>query len=205
PLGDVRALSRDGRWAASVGWHSDLVLLWNAETGKLAHEWVLGKQTFVFFTPDSQTLVISRGHEFRFWDLAMVRPLRRLARDVSGFPGHVAFSPDGQLMAVEMAPAVIHLKEGATFRTVARLEDPHGDRATWQGFTPDGTKLVVVARYAGAVHVWDLRAIRERLKEVNLDWAWTAFGPTATGGPAAEPITVEVLPWRMVWPALPGT
>ena len=41
-----------------------------------------------------------------------------------------------KLMAVEMAPAVIHLKETATGRTVAKLEDPHGDRATWQGFTP---------------------------------------------------------------------
>ena len=48
-------------------------------------------------------------------------------------------------MALEMAPAVIHLKEVATGRTVAKLEDPHGDRATWQGFTPDGTQLVVVA------------------------------------------------------------
>jgi hypothetical protein len=82
----------------------------------------------------------------------------------------VAYSPDGRLMALEMAPAVIHLKEAATGRTVAKLEDPHGDRATWQGFTPDGTRLVVMARTTGAIHVWDLRAIRARLKEMNLDW-----------------------------------
>jgi hypothetical protein len=105
----------------------------------------------------------------------------------------VAFSPDGKLMALEMAPAVIHLKEVATGRTVARFEDPFGDRATWQGFTPDGTRLVVVAMYARAIHVWDLRAIRTRLKEMNLDWAWDEFPPAPAGKPAA-PVTVEVIP-----------
>ena len=84
-------------------------------------------------------------------------------------------------MAQEMAPAVIHLKETATGRTVAKLEDPHGDRATWQGFTTDGTQLVVVADYAGAIHIWDLRAIRTRLKDMNLDWDWPEFPPAATG------------------------
>ena len=73
-------------------------------------------------------------------------------------------------MALEMDPGVVHLKEIATGQTVARLEDPHGDRATWMGFTPDGGQLVVNAVYSKAIHIWDLRAIRRRLKAMNLDW-----------------------------------
>src|SRR5207245_9683767 len=69
PEGDVRALSADGRWAASSGWHSDRVRLWNVQTGQIAKEWVLGKWTLVFFTPDSRTLIISRGDEFSFCDV----------------------------------------------------------------------------------------------------------------------------------------
>jgi hypothetical protein len=149
---------------------------------------------FVFFTPDSRALIISRDDEFSFWDLATLQPIRRLTRDVTQFPGHVAFSPDGKLMAVEMAPALLHLKEVATGRTVARLEDPHGDRAHWLGFTPDGTQLVVVARWARAIHVWDLRAIRTRLKEMNLDWDWPEFPPAAIGNMPADPVTVAVVP-----------
>ena len=38
----IVALSRDGRWMASSGWHSDRVRLWNAQTGKMVHEWVSG-------------------------------------------------------------------------------------------------------------------------------------------------------------------
>jgi serine/threonine protein kinase/WD40 repeat protein len=202
PQGEVQALSADGRWAATSGWHSDRVRLWNAATGQMVHEWVLGKWTTVFFTPDSRALIISRGDEFSFWDVETLQPIRRLPRNVTPFPGHVAFSPDGRLMALEMAPAVLHLKEVATGRTVAKLEDPCGDRANWQGFTPDGTRLVVLAKYASAIHVWDLRAIRTRLKDMNVDWDWPEFPPAPTGTPAATPMTIEVLPGYLARPAL---
>jgi WD40 repeat protein len=193
PLGEVQALSGDGRWAASSGWHSHRVRLWNAGTGRIVHEWV-GKRSHVFFTPDSRALVISRGDEFSFWDVETLRLIRRLPRDVTPYPGHVAFSRDGRLMALEMAPAILHLKEVATGRTVAKLEDPCGDRANWQGFTPDGTQLVVVAKYASAIHVWDLRAIRRRLKDMGLDWNWSEFSPPPTGKRASASLTIEVLP-----------
>src|SRR5438270_5669965 len=135
-----------------------------------------------------------------FWDLKTLQPIRRLARHVTPYPGHVAFSPDGRLMALEMAPAVLHLKEVATGRTVAKLEDPCGDRPHWQGFTPDGTQLVVVAKYASAIHIWDLRAIRTRLKDMNLDWDWLEFPSAPTEKPAAAATTIEVLPGDLARP-----
>jgi WD40 repeat protein len=193
PFGEVRALSADGRWAASSGWHSNRVRLWNAGTGEMIHEWNVGKRTSVYFTPDSRALIISRGAAFTFWDLETLQPILHLPRDVTPYPGHVAFSPDGRLMALEMAPAILHLKEVATGRTVAKLEDPYGDRPYWQGFTPDGTQLVVVSKYASAIHVWDLRAIRARLKNMKLDWDWPEFPPAPSGKPAAVPTTIKVL------------
>lgn len=189
--GEVRAVSGDGRWAASSGWHSDRVRLWDLGTGRMAREWVLGKRNFVFFSPDSRCLIISREDEFSFWDLATLRPIRQLRREVAHFPGHVAFSPDGRLMALEMAPAVIHVIDHASYRTVARLEDPYGDRATWQGFTPDGAGLVVVSAYAGAIHVWDLREVRARLKPMGLDWNWPEFEPEPPAGPVTVAVAID--------------
>jgi hypothetical protein len=95
-------------------------------------------------------------------------------------------------MALEMAPGVTHLKDAASARTVAKLEDPRGDRACWMSFTPDGTQLVVTATYAHAIHVWALRAIRQRLKAMGLDWDWPEFPPEGRAGPAAQPPKVEV-------------
>jgi hypothetical protein len=160
----------------------------------MVREWVLGTRAFVSFTPDSRALIISRSEEFSFWDVATLQPILRLRREVAHYPGYVAFSPDGRLMALEMAPAVIHLMEAATGRDVAKLEDPYGDRTTWLGFTPDGTRLVVVANYASAIHVWDLQAIQARLKAMNLDRDWPRFPPEPAGAPAVEAATVEAPP-----------
>jgi len=172
------ALSPDGRWMASAGWQSNVVRLWRAGDEKVVHKWVEGRAT-VFFTPDGRELVLGRAHEFTFWDVETLKLTRRVRRDVTLFPGHVAFSPDGRLMALEMAPGVIHLKEVSTARTVAKLEDPGGDRAVWMGFDGAGTQLVVSAPYAKAVHVWDLRLIRAQLKSMDLDWEWPEFAPAA--------------------------
>jgi hypothetical protein len=123
---------------------------------------------------------------------------RKLHREIGLFPGDVVFSPDGKLMAMEMSPGVIHLKEVSTHRTVAQLEDPTGDRSYRMAFTSDGTKLIVVAIYASAVHVWDLRSIRAHLKTLGLDWDWPAFPPPdgsqeSRTSPSRLPLKVHVL------------
>lgn len=68
------------------------------------------------------------------------------------------------------------------------------------GFTPDGTQLIVAARYAGAIHRWDLRAIRSRLKAMNLDWDWPEFPSPPPAGPLftrlQPPLRVRVVDGR---------
>ena len=174
------AITPDGERVATSGWHSDRVKLWDGSSGKLLHELEGCLMSRVYFTPH-QELIVAHNREFTFHSLNSLAVNRRLPRETGLYPGHVAFTADGEMMALEMAPGVIHLKETTSGRTVAKLEDPHGDVSTWMSFTPDGTQLVVVARYAGAIHRWDLRAIRERLKTMNLDWDWPEF-------PAARPM-----------------
>jgi hypothetical protein len=98
---------------------------------------------------------------------------------------------------MEMSPAVIHLKDVATGKTIAKLEDPFGDRSTWMTFTPDAAKLIVVAGYADAVHIWDLRAIRAGLKPMGLDWDWPEFPPVPEIGsrhtPGHAPLRLKVV------------
>ena len=169
-------LSPDGNWAASGGWHSGDVRLWNVRNGEMVHEWNLGRAN-VFFTPDSRTLIIAGDGEFSFWDVESRRPIRRITRQVNGYPGYVAFSPGGALIAVEMAPGFIHLLEVATGRIVAQLENPYGNRAGWMSFALGGTRLVLADNDSHAIHVWDLRAVRSRLKSMGLDWDWPEFSP----------------------------
>jgi eukaryotic-like serine/threonine-protein kinase len=168
------ALSPDAKWVATSGWHTDQVRLWNAETSKLVHEWPLHQAT-IQFTPDNRMLIVGRGDEFGFYDVNSGKLLSQLHREVTLYPGDVTFSSDKKMMAMEMAPGIIHLKEVSSGKTVAKLEDPYGDRSSWMGFDADGSQLIVVAHYARAIHVWNLRSIRERLKKMNLDWDWPEF------------------------------
>jgi len=168
------AVSPDGRWLATAGWHSSFVRLWETATGKLLKEWPLGGQSQATFTPDGQELIISRPGEFSFWSVQTLQPGLRLEHKVF-YPSRVAFSPDKKLMALEMAPGVVHLAEAATGATIARLENPSRDRATWIEFSTDGTQLIVAARYSKTVHIWDLARVRARLKPLRLDWEWPEF------------------------------
>ncbi len=177
PMGSYVALSPDTKWLATSGWHSDRAQLWNVEDGQLVRDWDVGLQTRVAFTPDSRELIVARDSEFQFLQVETLETSRRLKREIGLFAGDVAFSADGRLMAMEMAPAVIHLKEISTGRTVAQLADPFGDRSNMLSFTRDGTKLIVVSTYSSAIHIWDLRAIRARLKPMGLDWDWPEFPP----------------------------
>jgi WD40 repeat protein len=138
-------------------------------------DWVVGLETKVAFTPDSLELIVERGSEFQFLNVGTLENSHQMRRELGLYPGNVAFSPDGKLLAVEIAPAVIHLKEVSTGRTVAQLEDPFGDRSNMISFTHEGTKLIVLSTYASATHIWDLRAIRSRLKPLGLDWDWPEF------------------------------
>jgi WD40 repeat protein len=179
---DQLALSPDGRLAAIAsadtfehhGWPTGGVKVWDVRTGKLVRE-LLGTQTWATFSPDGR-LVTSGPDEYTFHDVASWKVVRRIRRAAPDYPGQVAFSADGKLMALAIEPAVLRLEELATGQTV-ELEDPHGDRAGWIGFSPDGAWLAVVAPDNKCVHVWDLRLLRRRLAEVGLDWTWPALRP----------------------------
>jgi WD40 repeat protein len=186
------ALSPDGRWLATSGWHSDYVRLWAVKTHTMK-KWPL-YQGMVYFTPDSRGLITSDHGEFCIWDVATQGLIRRIRRDVAGYPSYVAFSPDARLMALEMAPGIIHLMDAVTARTLARLEDPHGDTAGWMSFTPDGTQLVVTSVLARAVHIWNLRLIRQRLGEIGLNWDAPPFPPADPECEANHLLKITVLP-----------
>jgi hypothetical protein len=106
----------------------------------------------------------------RFWDVASWQPVRRLRRPINAPPSPAAFTADSRIVALELSPAVIHLVEVTGGRTLAKLLDPNHDRATALCFTPDGTRLMVQDDRARAMHIWDLRAIRKKLADLDLDW-----------------------------------
>ena len=74
----------------------------------MVREWVLGSMTYVFFTPDSRTLIICRGDAFTFWDVETCREVGTFT-----WPGRqlsaLAFAPDGRTLAVGYCDGTVQL------------------------------------------------------------------------------------------------
>ena len=187
---DRVVLSPDGRWAATYGWHAKTVKIWDTKTAVLNQEFQAVLLT-ASFSPDSQRLITCDNNEYSFWDIDTWRKIKSIPREHCPFPGVIAFSSEGNLMALELSSAIICLMDVKSGETLAKLEDPYRDRPNWINFTPDGTKLVAVSNYSKCINVWDLTSIRTKLRSLGLDWDSKPLAgrehPTA-----AQPLQVKV-------------
>jgi tetratricopeptide (TPR) repeat protein len=190
PQHDVRsaAVSPDGRWVVTCSWwwdgRSKAGLIWDAETGKRVHDLLHDGNASAKFSPNGQWLATSDSTSSRVWEVGTWREVRRYQS------ARFTFSPDGRLLAINDELGVIRLVEITTGREVARLTGPD---AAWYHpycFSPDGTRLV--SSGGKGLYVWDLRLIRQKLKELGLDWDWLEFLPPDSSGKGTTPLKVAV-------------
>ena len=189
PLGpqeDVRycAVSPDGRWVATATWglHEGAgVKVWDAGTGKHVKDLPVGGHGNVLFSPDGKWLLTtSRG--CRLWAVGTWEegpsPAKSLLKSTA------AFSGDGKLLAMGDAPGVVRLVITDTGAEIARLTAPEQGRLHPCCFASEGAQLIAINDETMALHVFDLRAIRAGLAELDLDWG----APPLPAGPA-PPVT----------------
>jgi WD40 repeat protein len=165
------AISPDGRWVASGNWHGSGATLWEAGSGRKIRSLPTAGSTSVAFSPDNAWLVTSTGEEYQFWRVGSWQPAHRLARVGGGdYPGVMAFSAEGTLLALAHSRAVVRVVEPATGRELVTLDPTRFEEVYDLGFSPDGRQLAVASSTAG-VRVWDLQLIRQRLGAMQLDWS----------------------------------
>jgi WD40 repeat protein len=173
PHDDARnvAVSPDGRWVAT-GSHSGgsaVVKIWHSRTGRLKKELAAGDGAYASFSPDGQWLAATSGGGCRVW--AVQDSWREVHRSEAERFTAVTFSPDSRLLAFETGYGVVRLLDPASGREYARLEEPNQVRAGSLTFSPDGSLLAASGADAPGIRVWDLRAIRAQLHEMDLDWS----------------------------------
>jgi tetratricopeptide (TPR) repeat protein len=206
PLYDVRqcAVSPDGRWVVTCGWwwdgHSRSVHVWDAASGRHVRELPLeGGTTLAVFSPDGRWLAtMGGGQAYRLWEVEGWRA----GLGFDGVGGAPVFSPDGKLLTLADVTGAIRLIDPNTGREVCRLAGPGQVRYVPACFSPDGTRLIATTSDLQELYVWDLRRLRQELKELDLDWAWPEFPPPQAGGPHPAP-TVQVDPGMLREPPFP--
>jgi WD40 repeat protein len=167
------ALSPDGKLVATGAFHDYGVKVWDAHTGQLVKALPTKEDiTTVAFSPDSRRLVIGSisGIEYQFWNVDTWSPELRIPQPPdSGFAPVMAFSPDGKVLAGTLSFTKVRLFNAATGEILGVLELPDSSTVTSLSFSPDGTQLAV-CEGRNALHIWDLRAIRQELALMHLDW-----------------------------------
>jgi serine/threonine protein kinase/WD40 repeat protein len=193
PQRDVRhcAVSPEGDWAATgshwggtdAGAH-----VWNARTGEHVAALPVAGLCRVGFSPDGRWLITTGGRT-RLWRVATWTEGPLLTADLQT---HFSFSADGTILALsDDARGTIRLVETATGRELSRLASPAPSWLLPQCFSSDGGTLVASSTEWGAIHLFDLRAIREQLVELDLDWDAPPLPPAAASH-STEPLEVIV-------------
>jgi WD40 repeat protein len=174
------AVSPDGRWTAT-GTHDTVpVKVWETQSGRLVKELPLGgSSSHLAFSPDGRWLATDCGGRRLWavgsWEQHVLPDGEPLFRAI--------FSPDGRILAGETYHGIVCLTDPETGKEYARLEDPNQDRANWITFAPDGSLLLTVCHDGQALHVWDLRSLRDQLAGRGLDWDLPPYPPAGEADP----------------------
>jgi serine/threonine protein kinase/WD40 repeat protein len=191
------ALSPDGRWvSAGVLGRGGGVRIWSAHSGRLvrslpgsADEMVGGS---VAFSPDSQWLVVGRQDAYRLWQTGSWEAGSVFLRDKpEPLIGFAAFSLDGRVLALARSRQHMQLIDLITCQEVATLTAPDVDfrDAGHLCFSPDGRRLAAITG-RHEIRIWDLHALRWRLRQIGLDWEPPY--PDPGGPPAGSPTSTVV-------------
>ncbi len=162
-------ISPDGKFLVTYGWHSPTVSVWETETGSLIKQFTEPAK-LLSFTPDSNQLITCTRHEYTFRNMADWKIVRRIERLECAYPSLVAYSPRGDLVALELTWGVIHLLRTDTFETIALLESPKKGRPTQFRFIGDDNTLFAFHHLSGEIHFWKINELSEKLVQLGLGW-----------------------------------
>jgi WD40 repeat protein len=209
-------LSPDGRWAAAGSWIGAGGRVWDTTDGHPVKDFPPDRPglraPYAAFSPagpdgNARWLVVSWQNVYRFYRVGTWEQGRVLSHEQLAPWAPMAFSRDGQLLAITDAegvvrlkdPAdldaegVVRLKDPADLRTLATLSLPERGKVMSLRFSLDG-RLLTAGTDGATVEVWDLHRIRQSLRTLNLDWDRPPYDSTdddAGNAPAQNVRVVE--------------
>jgi serine/threonine protein kinase/WD40 repeat protein len=190
------AASPDGRWVATGSWEGPGFQVWDTRHNVLARLWNTGDAD-VAFSPDGRWLAsgygvgVSTEAECTLWRVGSWERGPSIALERTTSPSFLAYSDDGRMLAMQQTMTEVLLADARDLRELAHLKSPAPTIVGFMRFSPDGGSLVA-GTAAGSIHVWDLRRIRARLKEMHLDWDLPPIGPSPSTVAAAHPLDAEL-------------
>lgn len=158
----LNQVSPDGRWLAINAPWSAVVQVYRlpelSSVAKLTH---LGNVAEFVFSPDGEQLALASSRGVQLWQTRDWR----LARTLPDFTG-VLFQPDSDLIWLMKGFHTAGLYEADTLELLLPL--PNGMHPL--ALSPEGNQLAISADLR-RLQLWDLQGVRQKLRELGMDWA----------------------------------
>jgi WD40 repeat protein len=162
--------SRHGRWFSAGTYAGDDVDVFEISSGLKVATLAGHKANLVRFSPDSRWLITCDSSEYRCWQTSTWKPGSILPAELGGLKaGHLTFSPDGKLLAVQRGDDDVQLWELPQFRPLVHLRAPHALGLHALQLNAAGTRLWLLCE-GHRVFEWNLTNLRHELAKLGLDW-----------------------------------
>ena len=156
---DIRrvAFSPDGKRVVTGEWASGKARVWDVASGKLLHTFEEPYFCHVNYSPDGKWIA-TNSTRVRIWSAGTWELQSELPTDGRSISGvNIAFSPDGQMIAVSDSNAKINFFDPSDGRKIFELTDPNGHLANRLEFNPNGRQLAVSKFLASCIFgIWRL-------------------------------------------------
>ena len=188
----MMSFSPDGRQVAVAGFKPAGVQIYDLSSRQVVRELPKSKSASVgiLFSPDGRFLAaVAQGeadyHVYRTdsWQEHMLVPGPEGQRPAT--IEDFAFSPNGENLAVVNPPYNLQLYSTSGRRRVAILEPPHEMVVNSLSFSPDSASLAVMQRDS-VIGLWNLRALRQELSALGLDWEEAPYPPPSAPSPVSH-------------------
>ncbi|MCR9292609.1 MAG: WD40 repeat domain-containing serine/threonine-protein kinase [bacterium] len=169
PQAKYLALSSDGRWLAASNHESPGFYAWDLQHQDSSRQLdIVGSGGPLAFSPDGSLLVACTNERF-----VVLETAAWTARfDIPTFQnveGSAEFSSSGKILAVSHGPGRIQLHSTIDGRRLGVLEAPADPVHIFHmSFAPDSDSQLVLACGEAGIRIWDLAAIDQRLRNMNL-------------------------------------
>jgi WD40 repeat protein len=168
------ALSPDGRWVATsstgASGKPEALKIWAADTGKFERDLEsIGPGGLSVFSPDGKRLAANGEKLSALFETGSWAPGPRLDPAAEKEGTYHCYSADGKMLAFWVTDRIyLFAAEGGELLAVLEAPVPLGGVGRL-AFHPDGGSLAAMGP-DGAIHRWDLGAVRGELQKLGLDW-----------------------------------